>query len=248
MRIAFDGTTLRPRRTGVGYYTEHLLHHLAQEAPDDEITVISNRPIDTTRDAAGARAGRARRSGGRRAWCGCRCSPRERSASCRRTWRTSRTACCRLPRRSPTVVTIHDMSLTLFPHYHPARRVLLSRPLVDMAARRADAVITVSESARRDILRLYNLPPDRVHVVHEAAAPSFRRVCDPRELDRVRRQYRLGDRIILYVGTIEPRKNLPNLIDGFAARQRGRRPAATSWSVSAPTAGCRAGSRGTSSA
>src|SRR5689334_17772866 len=48
MRIAFDGTTLRPRRTGVGYYTEHLLHHLAQESSDDEITVISNRPIDTT--------------------------------------------------------------------------------------------------------------------------------------------------------------------------------------------------------
>ncbi len=121
---------------------------------------------------------------------------------------------------TPTVVTIHDMSLTLFPHYHPARRVLLSRPLVDMAARRAAAVITVSESARRDILRLYQLAPDRVHVVHEAAAPSFRRVCDPRELDRVRRLYRLDDRIILYVGTIEPRKNLQTLIDGFAARQQ----------------------------
>ena len=49
MRIAFDGTTLRPRRTGVGYYTEHLLQHLAQEAaPDEELVVLSNRPIDTT--------------------------------------------------------------------------------------------------------------------------------------------------------------------------------------------------------
>ena len=49
MRIAFDGTTLRPGRTGVGYYTEHLLHHLAARAVDDEIVVISNRPVDTTR-------------------------------------------------------------------------------------------------------------------------------------------------------------------------------------------------------
>ena len=47
MRIAFDGTTLRPARTGVGYYTEHLLHHLAKESVDDEIIVVSNRPIDT---------------------------------------------------------------------------------------------------------------------------------------------------------------------------------------------------------
>src|SRR5438034_10349432 len=49
MRIAFDGTTLRPGRTGVGYYTEHLLHHLAKESVDDEIIVLSNRPLDTVR-------------------------------------------------------------------------------------------------------------------------------------------------------------------------------------------------------
>src|SRR6187549_1838181 len=73
----------------------------------------------------------------------------------------------------PTVVTIHDMSLTMYPRYHPLRRVLLNRPLVDLAARRADAIITVSQSAKRDIMRLYGTAGDRIHVVHEAAAPSF---------------------------------------------------------------------------
>src|SRR5712691_11327003 len=53
MRIAFDETTLCPGRTGVGYYTEHLLHHLAQEAVDDELIVVSNRPVDTTRQLPG---------------------------------------------------------------------------------------------------------------------------------------------------------------------------------------------------
>src|SRR5436853_4934947 len=48
MRIAFDGTALRPGRTGVGYYTEHLLHHLARTASNDELIVVSNRAIDTT--------------------------------------------------------------------------------------------------------------------------------------------------------------------------------------------------------
>jgi hypothetical protein len=47
MRIAFDGTSLRPRRTGVGYYTEHLLRHLAQAATDDELIVVSNRAVET---------------------------------------------------------------------------------------------------------------------------------------------------------------------------------------------------------
>src|SRR5690242_13532016 len=45
MRIAFDGTTLQPGRTGVGYYTEHLLHHIVQESPDDDVVVIANHPI-----------------------------------------------------------------------------------------------------------------------------------------------------------------------------------------------------------
>jgi glycosyltransferase involved in cell wall biosynthesis len=125
-----------------------------------------------------------------------------------------------ISRRMPTIVTIHDMSLTMFPGYHPLRRVLLNRPLVDIAARRADAVVTVSQSAKRDIVRLYGLPAERVHVVHEAAAPSFHRVVDRAALERVRSRYRLADRFILYVGTIEPRKNLPCLIEAFAGRRR----------------------------
>ena len=55
MRIAFDGTTLTPGRTGVGYYTEHLLQHLAREveATGDELIVISNQPIDTAHRCRG---------------------------------------------------------------------------------------------------------------------------------------------------------------------------------------------------
>ena len=119
----------------------------------------------------------------------------------------------------PTVVTIHDMSLTLYPRYHPARRVLLNRPLVDLAAKRADAIITVSESARRDIVQLYGVSPARVHVVHEAAAPAFRPVTDATVLRRVRAAYGLAERFILYVGTIEPRKNLPMLLEALAERR-----------------------------
>ncbi len=125
-----------------------------------------------------------------------------------------------LRRPTATVVTIHDMSLRLLPGCHPVRRVVLNRPLMDLAARSADAVITVSESARRDIVRHYGLREDRVHVVYEAAAPQFRPVTNPDEIQRVRRRYSLSGRIILYVGTVEPRKNLPVLISAFAERTR----------------------------
>jgi anaerobic magnesium-protoporphyrin IX monomethyl ester cyclase len=73
---------------------------------------------------------------------------------------------------------------------------------------------------RRDIVRHYRLPGDRVHVVYEAAAPQFRPVTNPAEIERVRTAYGLTGRIILYVGTVEPRKNLPVLISAFAERRR----------------------------
>jgi glycosyltransferase involved in cell wall biosynthesis len=118
----------------------------------------------------------------------------------------------------PTVVTIHDMSLALYPRYHPSRRVLLNRPLVNLAVRRANAIITVSQSARRDIVRHYRLRPDQVHVVTEAAAPEFHPIREAARLESVRARYGLASRVILYVGTIEPRKNLPKLLDAFAQR------------------------------
>jgi glycosyltransferase involved in cell wall biosynthesis len=219
MRIVFDGTTLRPRRTGVGYYTEHLLHHLAEEAPEEELIVVSNRPIDTTRPLpARVRVAGFRWRAPRIVWLQTLAPHTLHQLQPDVAHFTN--GMLPLLSSTPSVVTIHDMSLSLFPHFHPPRRVLLNRPLVDHAARRADAVITVSDSSKRDILRRYNLSPDRVHVIHEAAAPSFRPVLNQRVLERVRRQYGLGERIILSVGTIEPRKNLPQLIDAFARRRR----------------------------
>ena len=219
MRIAFDGTSLRPRRTGVGYYTEHLLHHLAAEIDGDELVVLSNRDVETaTPLPANVRVMTAQRSMPRMIWMQTGAVAALKEARADVAHFTNGMVPVASP--VPTVVTIHDMSLRMYPRYHPLRRVLLNTPLVDLAARRADAIVTVSETAKQDIVRLYRLDPARVHVVHEAAAPSFHRVTDIAELDRVRRKYRLADRIILYVGTIEPRKNLPKLIEAFAARKR----------------------------
>lgn len=215
MRIAFDGTTLREGQTGIGYYTEHLLHHLLREAGDgDEVVILSNRPVVTSQPLQpGAGLCRQGRFPVRNIWLQLHAPLTLGRIEADVAHFTNSVA--PLLKRVPTVVTIHDMSLDLFPDFHPRRR-MITRPLVHLSARRADAVITVSQSAKRDILRLTGLSGDKVHVVPEAAAPIFRRIEDASRLQSVRKRYGLADKLILFVGTLEPRKNLPRLLRAYA--------------------------------
>jgi glycosyltransferase involved in cell wall biosynthesis len=225
MRIAFDGTTLTPGRTGVGYYTEHLLQHLAREVAStgDEIVVVSNKPIDTQAPLPPhVRVHDGHRFPIRIGWM------QLRAAAALGTLRpdVAHFTNGMIPYGSPvaTVVTVHDMSLRLYPRCHPVRRLVLNRPLMHVAIRQASSIVTVSESARRDLLRLHGVPSDRVSVVHEAASPVFRPIADRALLDDVRARYGLPQRFILYVGTIEPRKNLMRLMTAFAAARHAGIP------------------------
>lgn len=218
MRIAFDGTTLQPGQTGIGYYTEHLLRHLLQEAQDEELVVISNRPPEPSQPLpSGLQILQGRGLPIRNLWIQLMAPGALRRARADLAHFTNSVAPLR--RRIPTVVTIHDMSLALFPRFHPLRRKL-TRPLVKHSARRADAVITVSQSARQDIQRLTGIAAEKVHVIPEAAAPAFQPLRDHRLLESARQRYGLGERVILFVGTIEPRKNLLRLLRAFAPLRR----------------------------
>jgi radical SAM superfamily enzyme YgiQ (UPF0313 family)/glycosyltransferase involved in cell wall biosynthesis len=217
MRILFDGTTMRPRRTGVGCYSEHLLRHLAAHAPD-EVIVASNGPIETTIPLPPCvRVVTAPRPVPRLAWMQLVVPRLVRDLAVDVAHFTN--GMIPVGGRCATVVTIHDTSLTTLPHFHPPRRVLLHRPLVAWAASHADAIITVSNSACRDIASLYRIGPDRLRAILEAAAPWFRPVTDERARARVRERYGLAERFALFVGAIEPRKNLPRLMEAFAARR-----------------------------
>ena len=225
MRIVFDGTTLTPGRTGVGYYTEHLLQHLAREvvATGDEIVVVSNKPIDTQAPLPPhVRVHDGHRFPIRIGWMQLRAARALDALKPDVAHFTNGMIPIGAP--SPTVVTVHDMSLRLYPGCHPVRRLLLNRPLLHVAIRQASSIVTVSNSARRDLLRLHGVAPDRVSVVHEAASSVFRPINDRDRLDDMRARYNLPRRFMLYVGTIEPRKNLARLMEAFAAARRGGIP------------------------
>lgn len=120
----------------------------------------------------------------------------------------------------PAVVTIHDLTLWLFPQYHYSRRILAMRPFISLAARRATAIIAVSQATKADITRILGVEECKVHVIHEAPSPHFRRLSSDAVLQAARQSYDLPGRFLLYVGTIEPRKNLVRLLEAFARLQK----------------------------
>ncbi|MFH1084173.1 MAG: glycosyltransferase family 1 protein, partial [Chloroflexota bacterium] len=116
----------------------------------------------------------------------------------------------------PTVVTIHDLAVFLFPElFRPARR-LYQQTLTRASVRRAAAVIAVSASTRDDVLTLLGLETERVAVIHNGVGDEMRPCADSAALAAFRRRHGLPERLILYVGTLEPRKNLVTLIEAYA--------------------------------
>jgi glycosyltransferase involved in cell wall biosynthesis len=116
----------------------------------------------------------------------------------------------------PTVVTIHDISYEFFPEFFSARDRMLLSTLVPFSARGASKIITASQSTKRDIVERYGVDPERVVVTPYAADSQFRPLPDQGDLRAVREVYGLGEEFILTVGNLQPRKNLPRLIEAFA--------------------------------
>jgi glycosyltransferase involved in cell wall biosynthesis len=122
-----------------------------------------------------------------------------------------------LPLRAvPTVLTVHDLIFRRLPDHHkPLNRWYLNLTM-PLYCRRASHVIAVSECTRRDLIAAYSLPAEKITVVHEAADPRFSPQ-PPEKVAAARAHYSLPERYLLFVGTIEPRKNLIRLLAAFEA-------------------------------
>jgi glycosyltransferase involved in cell wall biosynthesis len=119
-----------------------------------------------------------------------------------------------------TVVTIHDLVAFRFPQTIPTKYALYMRLMIRLAVRSADRVITASMQTRNDLVERLRVPSDKIEVIHEALAASFTPVNDPARLAEVRRRYGLLEPYILFVGNLEPRKNLVRLIEAYARLKR----------------------------
>ncbi|HXF70973.1 MAG TPA: glycosyltransferase family 1 protein [Thermoflexus sp.] len=120
-----------------------------------------------------------------------------------------------------TLLTVHDLSFEIMPETLPEPLVAYLRRNVPRAVRRATHILADSESTRQDLIRLWGVSPERITVLYSGVDPRFRPIEDPGEHARVRARYGLGSwPFLLTVGTVQPRKNYPRLIEAFGALVR----------------------------
>jgi glycosyltransferase involved in cell wall biosynthesis len=115
------------------------------------------------------------------------------------------------------VLTVHDLSPIVTPEFYDTKRRLWHKFLnYKQAFQRADALLAVSEYTKSDLVRIFNIPPEKVKVVYPGIDHKiFTPTVDQAQLRLVRNLYGLPGEFILFLNTIEPRKNLANLIKAF---------------------------------
>lgn len=114
-----------------------------------------------------------------------------------------------------TVLTMHDLAFIRYPQFYKAIDRVLYRKKYGASARHADHVIAVSESTRQDVIDIFGVEPERVSVVYQGCSPIFAQA-KPEQAAFVRGHYQLPERYILFVGSIEERKNLRLAVEALA--------------------------------
>jgi glycosyltransferase involved in cell wall biosynthesis len=201
MRIALDATPLTVASGGARRYVEELTRALCDTFPEDRVWLLCDRKIMLPCERPNLGAGAGPRNMLERRWWSWGLQG-EISRLGIEVFHGTDFAVPYLPLR-PSVMTLHDLSPWLDPAWHTeADRVRRRTPML-LRLGLATMVITPTGAIRRAAIERFHLPPDRVVAVHHAASAAFRPV-RPIQHERP---------YLLYLGTLEPRKNVGLILD-----------------------------------
>jgi glycosyltransferase involved in cell wall biosynthesis len=119
----------------------------------------------------------------------------------------------------PNVITIYDLSFIHYPDRFPTLQRNYLQSQTARSCRKARRVITISESSRQDVNQIFQVPLERIDVVLPGVDPQFQPL-PPGEVAEFRRWEALPDQVVLHVGTLQPRKNIPILLEAMAQLNR----------------------------
>ena len=127
-----------------------------------------------------------------------------------------------VPRKVKILTIIHDVSFLAFPQFIKRSDLFFLRTLIPLSIRRADKVIGVSQFTRDEIIKYYKVEKEKVDFIYNAVSENFlSQEVTAADLAAVRQKYHLPEQFILYLGTLQPRKNIPTLIEAFIKLRSG---------------------------
>lgn len=120
-----------------------------------------------------------------------------------------------VPKKIKIITIVHDVSFKAYPELVRKTDLFFLDILIPLSLKRADKIIGVSQFTAHEIIRYYGVDPRKVDWVHNAVGDNFKLEISGNELEEVRKKYNLPQKFILYIGTLQPRKNIPALIEAF---------------------------------
>lgn len=214
MRIAVNTRFLKDQPEGYGYFTREIFFLLAVQHPADQFFFFFDRPYNTALQFPANATPVV-------------IAPKVQNALSQRWWLNVKVpfalrrhkidvfvspgGACSLATKVPQVLVVHDLAFIHHPKLFPKLQLLLYKNNTPKYIKKAGIVVTVSEFSRHDIIQQYNVPVVKVVNVSGAARPAFKPI-DWEEKEQVKEKYAEGCEYFVFVGGLNPRKNLLNLL------------------------------------
>lgn len=228
MKLGFDGKRATQNFTGLGNYSRYIVDILCRYYPHEEYILYapkkrSNKMLakllnqhHDLKVAFPRKAGWKRFSSIWRIW-GISKQIQEDNISIFHGLSNELPLNIRSAANTKSVVTIHDLIFLLFPQYYPVIDRKIYACKFRKACMNADRIIAISECTKRDIIRFFHIPEEKIEIIYQGCDASFVEAAPEDIKKKARKEYNLPERYILNVGSIEERKNILLVVQALSS-------------------------------
>lgn len=118
-------------------------------------------------------------------------------------------------KKCPVVLTIYDLAYLYLPFCFACRQRLYFKSLISQSIRQSDLIIAISENTKKDIINNFSVSPNKIRVIYGGVDEIFRPMVDKKEIEKIKKIYKIKKDFVLAVSLISPRKNIIRLIKAF---------------------------------